>query len=62
MVWAMLACVENMKKMVGTMVMEFEKYKDKFKEALEFEEIHGMEGLEIDLEAWEFFVTWEMIM
>lgn len=42
--------------------MEFEKYKDKFKEALELEEINDMKGLEIDLEAWEFFVTWEMMM
>ena len=39
--------------------MEFEKCKDKFKEALELEEIHGMEGLEIDLEAREFFVTYD---
>lgn len=38
------------------------KCKDKFKEALELEEIHGMEGLEIDLDVWEFFVTWEMMM
>lgn len=42
----MLDYVGNMRKMVRTMVMEFEKYKDKFKETLKLEEIYAMEGLE----------------